>query len=618
MPYFTDNSGTNHSGQYHKLYHSLHDVANLSNSHSSSNNNLNNGSLEHNHTHNNSDSRHSSIVELLSLPSSTNVLNEKLNNNNNTPVSENKEEMDKLTDSFDNQLDISLSHASSNSSSHSSIRSMSVNSSSNNSIASNMNNHISNTSPIINSSVNEHGNIPALHISVPNPPSLLSKTRSQSYSSAHTINNGNKNSSSSNNTTADNSYFDSVDMHPSSSSLFKIQKRETLIHKSHKQEWSNIKISNLIQEENLHFIDEDITVENAFYKLLEYNLTSLPVITSSKDLNDCLTFDYNDLNAYMLLSLNKIKMNKVENESIQKLISKNASTGKPVKVGDIIKFVPKTPFLKINENESLSKILQILGNGVHRVAITDDGLGKEMKIKGILSQRRLLKYLWDNASKFENFEELSKFQLKDLKIGVLEKPFEQKDLQNKANNKHRVIAIEGTQPLIDALLKMYTNQISSIAIIDSNQILLGNISVTDIKYLTHISQYPLLFNTCKHFISYILNKRGLDDGKDSFPIFHVYMNSSLNRCMAKLVATKAHRLWIVDDTISQPSTPTTDNQPPLVGIGKLIGVVSLSDIIGVFVRDSKIGKMEVDPQMARKKRQTETSPSEELLSRREK
>ncbi|OBA27761.1 hypothetical protein HANVADRAFT_22957 [Hanseniaspora valbyensis NRRL Y-1626] len=496
MPYFTDNSGTNHSGQYHKLYHSLHDVANLSNSHNGSNNNLNNGSLEHNHTHNNSDSRHSSIVELLSLPSSTNVLNEKLNNNNNTSASENKEDMDKLTDSFDNQ--------------------------------------------------------------------------------------------------------------------------ETLIHKSHKQEWSNIKISNLIQEENLHFIDEDMTVENAFYKLLEYNLTSLPVITSSKDLNDCLTFDYNDLNAYMLLSLNKIKMNKVENESIQKLISKNASTGKPVKVGDIIKFVPKTPFLKINENESLSKILQILGNGVHRVAITDDGLGKEMKIKGILSQRRLLKYLWDNASKFENFEELSKFQLKDLKIGVLEKPFEQKDLQNKANNKHRVIAIEGTQPLIDALLKMYTNQISSIAIIDSNQILLGNISVTDIKYLTHISQYPLLFNTCKHFISYILNKRGLDDGKDSFPIFHVYMNSSLNRCMAKLVATKAHRLWIVDDTISQPSTPTTDNQPPLVGIGKLIGVVSLSDIIGVFVRDSKIGKMEVDPQMARKKRQTETSPSEELLSRREK
>jgi len=266
--------------------------------------------------------------------------------------------------------------------------------------------------------------------------------------------------------------------------------------------------------------------------------------------------------------------------------------------------------LKFSETESLSKILQILGNGVHRVAITDDSTGTDTKIKGILSQRRLLKYLWDNANKFENFEELSKFQLKDLKIGVLEQPFEKKDMHNKENNKFRVIAIEGTEPLIEALLKMYTNQISSIAIIDANQMLLGNISVTDIKYLTHISQYPLLFNTCKHFISYILNKRGLDDGKDSFPIFHVHMNSSLNRCIAKLVATKAHRLWIVDDTVTHPSTPTTDSTPQLIGMGKLIGVVSLSDILGVFVRDSKAGKMEVDPQMARKFRQTEATSNE--------
>jgi len=80
---------------------------------------------------------------------------------------------------------------------------------------------------------------------------------------------------------------ESFEMHQSTSSLFKSQKREKLILKSHKQEWSKIKISDLIQEENLHFIEEDITVENAFYKLLEYNLTSLPVITESKNMNDC-------------------------------------------------------------------------------------------------------------------------------------------------------------------------------------------------------------------------------------------------------------------------------------------------------------------------------------------
>lgn len=609
MPNFSDNSNANHSGHYHNIYHSLQDGLNASNSHSGSASNMNSGSLEHTHVHPNSDSRHSSIVELLSLPSSANINIER--SHSREADSESKSDVDRLVDEFENQLDVSLSHTSSNSSSHSSLRSISTNSLSNSQIGPNLNSS-ANSNPIANNAANEHHSNPLLHISVPNPPSLLSRSRSQSYSSTHNISSSSGSKHNNNHlTNAEGGYFDAVDMHQSSSTIFKIQKRQTLIHKSHKQEWSKIKISDLIQEENLHFITEDITVENAFYKLLEYNLTSIPVITPSKDMNDCLTFDYNDLNAYMLLSLNRIHINKKESDPIQKLISINATTGKSVKVGDIIKLVPKTPFLKISENESLSKILQILGNGVHRVAITDDEVGPQMKLKGILSQRRLLKYLWENAFKFENFEELSKFQLKDLKIGVLEKPFEQKDLQDKANNKHRVIAIEGTQPLIDALLKMYTNQISSIAIIDSNQMLLGNISVTDIKYLTHISQYPLLFNTCKHFISYILNKRGLDDGKDSFPIFHVYMTSSLNRCMAKLVATKAHRLWIVDDTVSQPSTPTTDNQPPLVGIGKLIGVVSLSDILGVFVRDSKTGKMDVDPQMARKKRQTETTPSEE-------
>ncbi|XBW34697.1 hypothetical protein QEN19_000264 [Hanseniaspora menglaensis] len=588
----------NHTGQYHKLYHSLQDSNNPSSS------NLSSGNLEHIHSHTGADSRHSSIVELLSLPSSANITNENISSNKIQPDnSDTKDELNQLADSFDNKLELSLSHVSSNSSSQSSLRSMSINST-NTSINVAMTNIIS-TNPSITNPASEH-NIPSLHASVPNPPSLLSRSPSQNYSLTHGSTNGNGGKPIG---SGDIFLVEQSEMTHSTSSFFKTQKRENLIHKSHKQEWSKIKILDLIQEENLHFIDEDITVENAFYKLLEYNLTSLPVITHTKDLNDCLTFDYNDLNAYMLLSLNKIKINNKDNNSIQKFISKNASTGKPVKVGDIIKFVPKTPFLKINEQESLSKILQILGNGVHRVAITDDALGTDMKIKGILSQRRLLKYLWDNAFQFENFEELSKFHLKDLKIGVLENPFEQQDLQNKANNKHRVIAIEGTLPLIDALLKMYQNQISSIAIIDSNQMLLGNISVTDIKYLTHISQYPLLFNTCKHFISYILNKRGLDDGKDSFPIFHVYMTSSLNRCMAKLVATKAHRLWIVDDTITQPSTPTTDNQPHLVGIGKLIGVVSLSDILGVFVRDSKTGKMEVDPQMARKRRQTETTPA---------
>lgn len=581
-----------HSGTYHKLYNSLQDTGSSHSLQNSSNVSLDNNAQSA--INNKSDSRHSSIVELLSLPSSSNI-------NHTDKITNDSKDINKLSEQFGSQLEVSVSNGSStSSSSQTSLRSMSINSNNNYIQQSPHQQHYS--SVLLNKKMSDNNSIPLLHHHTPNPPSLLSKSRSQSYSNPQQTKNlhgGNTDMS-----------LESLEMHHSTSSLFKFQKKEKLIQNSHKQEWSKIKISDLIQEEHLHFVNENISIQDAFFKLQEYNLTSLPVITESKDMNDCLTFDYNDMNAYMLISLNKIRVKKEVNESLYLLTANEPDNGKPVEVGDIIKFVPKTPFLKFSHTESLSRILQILGNGVHRVAITDGTTGPDMKIKGILSQRRLLKYLWDNASKFENFEELSKFKLKDLKIGVLEQPFEKKDLNNKENNKARVIAIEGTKPLIEGLFKMYTNQISSIAVIDSNQMLLGNISVTDIKYLTTFAQYPLLFNTCKNFISYILNKRGLDDGKDSFPIFHVHMHSSLNRCIAKLVATKAHRLWIVDDTVVHPSTPTTDNTPQLAGIGKLIGVVSLSDILGVFVRDSKTSKMEVDPQMARKFRQTEATVSE--------
>ena len=41
--------------------------------------------------------------------------------------------------------------------------------------------------------------------------------------------------------------------------------------------------------------------------------------------------------------------------------------------------------------------METLGNGVHRIAITNE---EGNKITGILSQRRLIKYMWENARRF--------------------------------------------------------------------------------------------------------------------------------------------------------------------------------------------------------------------------
>ncbi|SCU83840.1 LAME_0C06920g1_1 [Lachancea meyersii CBS 8951] len=404
--------------------------------------------------------------------------------------------------------------------------------------------------------------------------------------------------------------------------------------KVHTQKWQHILLTQLIEENKLVTVDGSLSMEEAFNTLVRHNLTSLPVEQFPNDMN-CFTFDYNDLNSYLLLVLNKIQVNDPQ-------VARDCQMGKPVPVGQIVKLTPKNQFHKLRETDNLSTAMGILGSGVHRVAITDP---ESTQIKGILSQRRLIKYLWDNARQFSSLQPLLNSSLKDLGIGVLDSQTAPTSRQS------RVISIQGEEQLMMALFKMHNERISSIAVVDNHGNLLGNISVTDVKHVTRTSQYPLLHNTCRHFISVILNSRGLEMGKDSFPIFHVYPSSSLARTLAKLVATKAHRLWIVQPENSAASTPSSavSSSPQSTSLnahsgggdhdvpnrsgspisvksfdenmaqsqatplfekeyrtGKLIGVVSLTDILGLLARRQTEHK-QVDPQSARRQRGSVTA-----------
>ena len=81
------------------------------------------------------------------------------------------------------------------------------------------------------------------------------------------------------------------------------------------------------------------------------------------------------------------------------------------------------------------------------------------------------------------------------------------------------------------------------------------------QLLTDTSAIPLLSSSCIHFIGVILSERGVQDGKDSYPVFHVTPFSTLAHTVAKLCATRSHRMWIVD--APSPSTSV----PPSPGVG---------------------------------------------------
>lgn len=179
--------------------------------------------------------------------------------------------------------------------------------------------------------------------------------------------------------------------------------------------------------------------------------------------------------------------------------------------------------------------------------------------------------------------------------------------------------------------------LTSVAVVDSGQNVVGNISSKDVRHLTNSSSAPLLSGSCTNFISVILNERGVEKGQDTLPVFYVNPYSTLAHTVAKLVATRSHRMWVVESASPLPSAPPTplmgpqsctSGLPPLnqasasVGLGtvipasalarvcisgRLIGVVSLTDILNMFAKLTGLHPLDPREQRARRRRSSSSS-----------
>jgi hypothetical protein len=147
----------------------------------------------------------------------------------------------------------------------------------------------------------------------------------------------------------------------------------------------------------------------------------------------------------------------------------------------------------------------------------------------------------------------------------------------------------------------------------------------------------------------------VNDGQDSYPVFHVTPVNTLAHTVAKLCATRSHRMWIVDTPSPSGSVPpspgfqtsahafgaqglhTQGSRPltlddsthvtpgssisgtsPAAAVtaaalpsqnmsGRLTGVVSLTDVLNLFARTS--GLSPKDPEEERQRRRRSSSSS---------
>ncbi|KAH6649591.1 hypothetical protein F5144DRAFT_597135 [Chaetomium tenue] len=416
------------------------------------------------------------------------------------------------------------------------------------------------------------------------------------------------------------------------------------------RDWRDITVGELAVPEDVRWADLDLSVQDATMLLLKQNPTNVVLVRETPSSQEVVTtFDYSDLNAYLLVVVGLANPDE-ENVALYNDISRKAQAQEDIPLREIQSLSRKEELVAVSADDYLDRAMEAFGSGIHRILITSQA----GEVIGVLSQLRLVEFFWNEAVNFPAIERLYGSLLRDLQIGT-----------------HQIIAINLDRPLTDALLLMHNEGLTSVAVVDQGLNVVGNISAVDVRLLTNAASLPLLKSSCMNFISVILSERGMEHGRDSFPVFHVNPYSTLGHTVAKLVATKSHRMWVVESASPSPSAPATPllqpSQPagppfaPTAGVdgptpsgnvvmppspanaptppsplpnqtftttvipsglpgarlsGRLTGVVSMTDILNLFAKSSGLRPTDPSEQRARRRRSSSSSVRPSLDSAR--
>lgn len=123
------------------------------------------------------------------------------------------------------------------------------------------------------------------------------------------------------------------------------------------------------------------------------------------------TFDYNDLNAYLLVVVGLANPDEGKVTLYDDIAAKGRE-GRPIPLRDIQSFCRKQDLVTLPSTETLDKAIEVLGSGIHRILLSDDS----GSIIGILSQLKLVEFFWAEGIHFPAIEKLYPSQLRDLGI----------------------------------------------------------------------------------------------------------------------------------------------------------------------------------------------------------
>ncbi len=95
-------------------------------------------------------------------------------------------------------------------------------------------------------------------------------------------------------------------------------------------------------------------------------------------------------------------------------LARKARTGAEIPLKDVKDLGKKDPLVKLPRTANLIQAIETFGGGVHRVIVVEQHTDE---VVGILSQSRLVKFLWENGRSFPVIDQLYPQYLRDLKLG---------------------------------------------------------------------------------------------------------------------------------------------------------------------------------------------------------
>eukprot|EP01084_Bolivina_argentea_P065138 118751_1 len=301
---------------------------------------------------------------------------------------------------------------------------------------------------------------------------------------------------------------------------------------------STTKVSELKLKDEAVILDASTDPKKAIEILVKNRVRAAPVI----DNNDFIgVLDLRDTLKYVLLSHDSFYSNDNDNDD-QKINDKHAME---YLLGDhnndwhsqtLNNLCKHRPFRVVSKTDTLLQLCSIFALGSHVVGV----INNDKKLIGVVTQGyffQQISFLWI----FNHSCSLNKL----FELSYIISPIKSVNRNIKA---------------IEAFKIMNTSNLSGLAVINDNGVLIHNTSATDIK-LWLLKGNQSLNDSIEIFL---INIRNLSL-TERYPITVCGLNDPLKRAIQKLQATKYHRLWIVDK----------DTKP--------IGVLALTDVFKFIV-----------------------------------